>query len=92
MFTSGDSRQLYSGSHSSGWGTYVSGFQVDKWYLNYQFLKKAFAPDPTYAYFDMTTRSTWIPKKYYDFIINLVLKSSVGYYFDAELDGWVTSC
>ena len=61
MFPSGDTRKLYSGKTQSGWGTYISGFQVDAWYLDYKFLKKAFAPDPTYAYFDTTTRATWIP-------------------------------
>ena len=92
MSPSGDTRKLHNGLSKSGWGTYISGFQVDTWNLDYQFLKKAFSPDPTYAYFDSATRSTWIPEKYYDFIIDLVLQSSVGYYFDSEMDGWVTSC
>jgi hypothetical protein len=92
MFPAGDSRNLYSGTSKSGWGTYIGGFNVDEWILDYDFLKGAWAPEAKYAYFDLTTSSTWIPSAYYDFILDLILKSSVGYYFDTELDGWVTSC
>jgi hypothetical protein len=73
MFPAGDSRNLNSGQSSSGWGTYIAGFFVDEWTLDYSFLKGAWAPDTKYAYFDLTTSATWIPAAHYDFIIDLIL-------------------
>lgn len=102
MFLTGDTKKLYKGSSQAGWGTYINGFNVDLWKLNYQFLQNAYAAnfyydnsvtaDFYYAYFDTTTRTTWIPTTYYDFIMAALLKSSVGYYFDPDLKGYVTSC
>jgi hypothetical protein len=73
MFPAGDSKNLNGGQSKSGWGTYLGGFYVDEWTLDYSFLKGAWAPDTYYAYFDLTTTATWIPSAHFDFIMNLIL-------------------
>lgn len=46
----------------------------------------------TYAYFDSTISSTYMPADIYDFVFKELLVSSIGFYFDADLGMYVMGC
>jgi len=47
---------------------------------------------PLVAKIDSSISSTTIPKSLYTFVIEFVLKSSIGYYYDKTLKTYVMSC
>ena len=80
------------GNTAVGWGAYVTGFNVDFWSPSYNFPEGAFLPTSYYAYFDTTTDVVQIPQIYYDFIMERIMKSSVGFFYDSILGAYVASC
>lgn len=55
-------------------------------------LSQSWSLENKFAYIDTSSQITWIPETYFDFVMEDLLKSSVGFYFDTELDLFVLSC
>ena len=46
----------------------------------------------TFGYIDTSSRETWIPSTYYEIVMKELMKSSVGYYYDTDLETYVLGC
>jgi hypothetical protein len=85
----------------SGWFTSVTGGSSQFYGINVDGFMASTVHDPryvswgldsNYAYFDTTVDATYIPETHYEFLMGELMLSSIGFYFDADLKRYVTSC
>jgi len=48
--------------------------------------------DSKFAYLDSTLDATYVPNSQFDFVMTQLLLSSIGYYFESDLNAYVLNC
>lgn len=73
------------------WGANVVGFMVTTNPSTYV-LRNSWILESKFGYIDTSSMMTYIPTSYWSFVMDEILDSSIGYYFDTDLDTYVLSC
>jgi hypothetical protein len=73
------------------WGANVVGFMVTTNPSTYV-LRNSWILESKFGYIDTSSMMTFVPTSYWSFVMDEILSSSIGYYFDTDLDTYVLSC